>query len=154
MTDRKPTPKQARFAELVVSGASLVDAYRVAYDAEGMSAASASHEAGELARHPLIAPLIEAGRKEAMKEATWNRARAIQLLELVNAKCFSVIDKAEGVPPREAISGFFDSLDRLNNLCCCDLETQEAQWEFEHDPERVRQRERKRREAFNAEMEL
>lgn len=59
------TPKQQRFADGLMAGLSQADAYRAAYDADGMSSQSIRSQATELAQHPSIAPLFLARRAAA-----------------------------------------------------------------------------------------
>jgi hypothetical protein len=61
------TEKQLRFANGAVSGLSLADAYRQAYDAENMSERAIRTEACRLAAHPNVARAMEAisGEKQA-----------------------------------------------------------------------------------------
>jgi hypothetical protein len=54
------TPKQLKFAHSAVSGLSLADAYRQAYDAENMSERAIRTEACRLAAHPNVARAMEA----------------------------------------------------------------------------------------------
>jgi hypothetical protein len=61
------TPKQLKFAHSAVSGVSLAEAYRQAYDAENMSERAVRTEACRLAAHPNVARAMEAiaGEKQA-----------------------------------------------------------------------------------------
>lgn len=54
------TPKQLRFAHSAVSGVSLAEAYRQAYDAENMSERAIRTEACRLAAHPNVSRAMEA----------------------------------------------------------------------------------------------
>lgn len=53
------TPKQRKFAENVVAGMSLVDAYKNSYDAENMKAAVISVKASELMADGRVAVCVE-----------------------------------------------------------------------------------------------
>ena len=59
------TPKQQRYADGLMAGLSQADAYRAAYDADGMSAKTIRDTASELAQHPGIAPVLHARRAAA-----------------------------------------------------------------------------------------
>jgi hypothetical protein len=61
------TPKQLKFAHSAVSGVSLAEAYRQAYDAENMSERAIRTEASRLAARPDIALMMStiAGEKQA-----------------------------------------------------------------------------------------
>lgn len=63
------TPKQVRFANLVIAGRGLSDAYRGAYDVSGMAPESVHVEASKLAQHPEVALRIQAGRLEAANDS-------------------------------------------------------------------------------------
>ena len=54
------TPKQLKFAHSAVSGVSLAEAYRQAYDAENMSERAIRTEACRLAAHPNVSRAMEA----------------------------------------------------------------------------------------------
>ncbi len=56
--NRKLTGKQERFAQLVASGKTQADAYRLAYDASGSNDATVADEAYHLTSHPEVAPRI------------------------------------------------------------------------------------------------
>jgi hypothetical protein len=58
--DHGLTPKQLKFAHSAVSGVSLAEAYRQAYDAENMSERAVRTEACRLAAHPNVARAMEA----------------------------------------------------------------------------------------------
>lgn len=111
---RKPTAKQAKFAALVIEGYSLADAYRKSYDAEAMSEASVRVAACKLAKHPNIALMIENGKREAMSNAIWNRAKAIQQLETVNEKLFDAINQGDITPA--TLKSFLQVTEQLNGL--------------------------------------
>lgn len=75
---RTPTPKQLEFANAIVSGAAPSEAYRQAYRADGMSSASIAREAQRLLSNPVIAPIVEEGRREAAEAAKWNLGKALE----------------------------------------------------------------------------
>lgn len=69
------TPKQRKFAELVVDGMSLADAYRNAYDCERMKPESIRRSAVEVMTNLSVSAAIEriaAGRKRAVEALTVN----------------------------------------------------------------------------------
>ena len=82
------TPKQERFAQLVAGGTNQSDAYRKAYDAKRMKAATVHRNAAALMRNNKIAtrvaeikePVIEKmryGLEDAMREAEQARRLAL-----------------------------------------------------------------------------
>lgn len=85
---RTPTPKQLEFANAIVSGAAPSEAYRQAYRADGMSSASVAREAQRLLSNPVIAPIVEEGRREAAEAAKWSLRKALERLQAVNDRCF------------------------------------------------------------------
>ena len=113
------TAKQRKFVDGVISGLSFRDACIQAGYSSSMKASTLAHEASKLARHPKIAPLIEEGQKEAkeraIEAATWSCELAIKRLEAINENAFSLLVGTSFIS-REAISAFFGSLDRLNEL--------------------------------------
>ncbi len=58
MARDKLTPKQEAFVIAYLETADAAEAYAMAYDAEGMSAASIDKEAKRLTKHPLVAPRL------------------------------------------------------------------------------------------------
>lgn len=147
------TGKRLRFAEGVVSGLSASEAYRRAYDASGMKPASVATEASRLLRDPKIARMVREGIEQVMANAAWNREEAIGRLTEVNALCFErLTGSGAGSVDRVALTGFLESLDRLETLCLIDLETREAREKFASNPERVRERARRQEAAFRAEL--
>lgn len=123
------TPKQRRFAQEIVAGANPSNAYRVAYESSGMTAKSVSSEASKLLQHPEIARTIREGEQAALNESVWNRQEAISRLQSINLRCFQAVLSADGVPEKSALTGFFESLDRLNSLCCVSDEVADASFE-------------------------
>ena len=63
------TKKQEGFAVAVAKGMNASDAYRAAFDAKGMSAASVNREAKRLLDHPKIAPRLAELRAPALEAA-------------------------------------------------------------------------------------
>ena len=71
------TAKQSAFADGLMAGLSQPKAYRRAYDVQGMSAHNVAVEAGRLAHHPVIAPLLHARREAASDAVDAARVRAM-----------------------------------------------------------------------------
>lgn len=110
---RTPTPKQLEFANAIVSGAAPSEAYRQAYRADGMSSASVAREAQRLLSNPVIAPIVEEGRREAAEAAKWSLRKSLERLQAVNDRCYEeLLEGMDGT----ALRGFTDTLDRLNEL--------------------------------------
>ena len=65
---RKLTAKQTAFVDATLVGNSPSDAYRLAYDAAGMSAKAISVEAARLLAHPSITLAISEGREVTRHE--------------------------------------------------------------------------------------
>lgn len=118
------TPKQTKFVAEVVSGATLSDAYRAAYDAEGMEPESVRVEACRLARHPVVSLMIDEGRRAALDAAVWSRRRAIARLTAVNDTAFAAIQDGSHKPAD--VSAFMTSWDRLAKVHGIDRHTSDA----------------------------
>ena len=123
------TVKQQRFVDGVISGLSLSDAYRAAYDTRGMSLASVNREAARLKEHPKIAPLLAQAREHDAKTALWSRERAQERLLAVNSAAMAEIKK-NGFKAPSAIHGFIDSARELNKL----VDAAEASASDSHNP--------------------
>jgi phage terminase small subunit len=81
---KKPTIKQERFAQAyVANGGRPSQAYRTAYDADGMNANSVSHEATLLAEHPSVAPRIEEIAAQTLASAQMTPDYVVSVLRAV-----------------------------------------------------------------------
>ena len=65
---RKPTRKQADFANAVVEGKTYSEAYRGVYDTQTDNKKTVWRESHRVAKSPHVAPLIEAGVKAQQRE--------------------------------------------------------------------------------------
>lgn len=81
------TLKQEAFCMAILDGKGWSDAYREAYDAQNMSAASIHREAFAMATHPKIASRLERAERERMQEQRMQRLsraeRVVQKLEQI-----------------------------------------------------------------------
>jgi hypothetical protein len=81
------TAKQEAFCMAILEGTGWSDAYRQAYDAENMSAASIHREAYALATNPKIASRLERAEREKQAEQRMQRLsraeRVVQKLEQI-----------------------------------------------------------------------
>ena len=81
------TAKQEAFCHAILAGKGWSDAYREAYDAENMSAASVHREAFALATSPKIASRLERAERERQAEQRMQRLsrseRVVQKLEQI-----------------------------------------------------------------------
>lgn len=120
----KLTPKQTKFVAEVVSGATLTAAYKAAYEADDMAPESVRVEACRLARNPIVALMIDEGRRDALDDAVWSRRRAIARLVTVNDIAFAAIQDGSHKPAD--VSAFMTSWDRLAKLHGLDRNTSDA----------------------------
>lgn len=147
------TPKQRAFAAKVIEGKNPSAAYRETYDASGMNPSSVAHEANELMNHPNIAPIIKRGIEESMQGAIWCRAKAIKQLQAVNKRCFdALMGNYKDLLDKTALTGFLETVDRLNDLCPVGIETEDAKASFKADPERMKRVQEEARRAFESEL--
>ena len=110
------TPKQRKFCDCVISGMGQSEAYRAAYNTEKMKPETVNRSAFELMENPKIAATIKEGQKAATERAVWSRQMAQERLQVVNDAAYSAISK-KGVKVRDVNHAFFNSTDRLNDLC-------------------------------------
>lgn len=68
------TPKMYRFVTTRFGGASLIDAYKVAYDTAGMAPDTIAKRAVELSQHPLVTAKLRALRIEVDEQSTLSAA--------------------------------------------------------------------------------
>lgn len=146
------TPKRKRFARAVIEGANPSEAYRAAYSTGGMSAKSIANEANRLMNDPDISQMVKDGERQAMSKAVWNRAKAIDQLEQVGARCFDALMGCGESLDRTALQGFLETVDRLNQLCFVEVETADARASFKADPERLRRTNEESRRVFESEL--
>ena len=147
------TPKQRAFAAKVIEGKNPSAAYRETYDASGMNPSSVAHEANELMNHPNIAPIIQRGIEKATRDSIWCRSKAIEQLQAVNKRCFdALMDTDKGTPDKTALTGFLETVDRLNELCPVEIETADAKASFKADPERLKRVQDEARRTFESEL--
>lgn len=146
------TPKREKFARAVVAGENPSAAYRKAYSTDGMSAKTIANEANKLLNNPDVSRVIQEGTREAMEKSTWNRAAAISKLEQVNEKCFQAVMNTPGLPEKSVLTGFFESLDKLNELCFVSTEVEDARASYKANPARLKRSQDERTKVFEAEM--
>lgn len=146
------TPKRKRFARAIVEGANPSEAYRAAYATDGMSAKSVANEAHKLMSDPDISRMVRDGEEKAMAESIWNRALAIERLERLNERCYSVLMANENSIDRDALNGFMTTATMLNEMCFVDVEVADARASFKADPERLKRAQDESRRVFEAEL--
>ena len=111
------TPKQERFAELVVSGHSYSESYRIAYDCQNSKPETINRKAVEVAQNNKVAQRIKELRASVMKDIAWSRRIAVERLVAINEAAVKYLTEAEdGILHRNASAAFFSSLDRLNGM--------------------------------------
>lgn len=103
------TPKQQSFVEAVLSGSSLVGAYRTSYSTGTMSDRDVATEASRLSRHPKIAPILDGARAEAAR-------RLDVTAETLTGKLLAAYDGAMAAGQYSAAVRATDSLARLHGL--------------------------------------
>lgn len=146
------TPKRKRFARAIVEGANPSEAYRAAYATDGMSAKSVANEAHKLLSDPDISRMVREGEEKAMAESIWNRALAIERLERLNERCYSILMANENSIDRDALNGFMTTATMLNEMCFVDVEVADARASFKADPERLKRAQDESRRVFEAEL--
>lgn len=75
------TPKQEKFAQCVADGMTQADAYRAAYDANGMSDNAIYREASLLLNNPKIAQRLSELKAQLSAKALWTREASVRALE-------------------------------------------------------------------------
>ena len=107
------TPKQERFVQLVVGGATYSDAYRGAYDVENMSDPAINTEASRLANDPKISPRIKELEKDLQESAAIAALWSLELSIKTKRQALKIgIDKGDS----RAILQASESLDRQFGL--------------------------------------
>lgn len=81
LTMKALTSKQQAFVDAIIAGSNQSDAYRQAYDAEGMLPTTIADEAYNLATRPDIAPIIEQGKARLATRKEWTLDRILDKAE-------------------------------------------------------------------------
>ena len=78
MTDAKLTAKQEAFAQGIADGLGQADAYRMAYDAEGMKDESVYPQASKLMKNPKIATRVAELKSQVVEKQLWTREMSVK----------------------------------------------------------------------------
>jgi phage terminase small subunit len=78
MTDVKLTAKQETFAQAIADGLGQADAYRMAYDAEGMKDESIYPQASKLMKNPKVATRIGELKAQVADKQLWTREMSVK----------------------------------------------------------------------------
>ena len=78
MTQAKLTAKQEAFAQGIADGLGQADAYRMAYDAEGMKDESIYPQASKLIKNPKIATRVAELKSQVADKQLWTREMSVK----------------------------------------------------------------------------
>ena len=79
------TQLQEKFSQLVVSGMTQADAYRVSFSADKMKPETIHKRASEMMAKGEVMGRVDELRKELSKKALWTREESVEALKLVLA---------------------------------------------------------------------
>jgi hypothetical protein len=108
------TDKKRKYIDARLSGLSLADSYRRAYDCGESNDATVRTEAYRLERDPDVAPMLAEGRAELAERAKWTRDEAIDRLSDVLDMASAAI--ADGDLSRTVTDTFFRAFDRMQTV--------------------------------------
>ena len=80
MTQTKLTAKQEAFAQGIADGLGQADAYRMAYDAEGMKETSVYVNASKLMKNAKVTQRVSDLRSEVQEKQLWSREMSVKAL--------------------------------------------------------------------------
>ena len=80
MAEIKLTAKQEAFAQGIADGLGQADAYRMAYDADGMKDESVYPQASKLIKNPKIATRVAELKSQVVEKQLWSREMSIKAL--------------------------------------------------------------------------
>lgn len=80
MNQAKLTAKQEAFAQGIADGLGQADAYRMAYDAEGMKDESVYPQASKLMKNPKIATRVSELKSQVAYKQLWTREMSVRAL--------------------------------------------------------------------------
>ena len=113
------TPRQRRFALLIIEGRNPSQAYREAgYGCTNPK--TVANEAYKMLNRPDISAMVDEGRKEASMCAVWNRQTSIERNQRVNEVAYGQL--VGGDLSRDAMTAFSVTDKRLHELCDLDFE--------------------------------
>jgi phage terminase small subunit len=113
---RRLTPKQEKFIDCVAGGMTYADAYRAAYNAQRMTAASIARNASRLANDAYLAPIIAAKKKEMENVALWTRKEALEKLRgIIDAAVRYMVD--DGKYSAAASQAATRAIEQANRMC-------------------------------------
>lgn len=78
MTQVKLTAKQEAFAQGIADGLGQADAYRMAYDADGMKDESVYPQASKLMKNPKIATRVAELKSQVADKQLWTREMSVK----------------------------------------------------------------------------
>jgi Asp/Glu/hydantoin racemase len=107
------TPKQQRFCRAVVSGCTMSDAYREAYNTSNMKPATVNREAHTLMATPKIATRVERLQRQKDRAIV---AASLSDRERVLTKLRDLLDNAKGTPAESTMLRAADLLGKSVGL--------------------------------------
>jgi hypothetical protein len=122
------TLKQEAFVQELAKGATNTEAYRAAYNCDGMAAATVHQEGCKLAQHPKVAQRLEQLLEQKQRVA---QHAAVKAADRVNAKAWAMIEDPNTPPAVVAnllnlqakINGMLtDKIEVSNHSSSADLE--------------------------------
>src|SRR5215468_10217190 len=120
MANNKLTPKQEAFILAYLETGNASEAYRRAYNASGMNAATINREAHSLLEHPKVAPRIRELQNhvtnQAVEQVALSRAWVLDRLVRDAQVCLGEIPlRLKGVPRAAVDQGHFSQLPKVES---------------------------------------
>lgn len=115
------TLKQEEFSQQLAKGATNSEAYRAAYNCDGMAASTVHQEACKLAQNPKVSQRLEALLSQ---KAHAEQRASIKASERVNAKTWAMIDNPD--TPPAVVANLLNLQAKINGMLTDKIEVSNA----------------------------
>lgn len=119
--------KMKKFVELVLSGYTKADAYRVAYNYHGKNATRC---VTTLMKQDGVQDLFECAKQRAAQQiaerATWTKKQATETLKGVIKECSAALQKKMNMPAVIGLTNAVKELNAMNNLTGNDINVSQS----------------------------
>ena len=129
---RSPTKRQRAFIRAYLAGEPPSRAYSLAgYSTENMTPSTIATEAQRVLHSPNVAPIILSAKRDATRQAAWDRLLAIRRTQAVNDAAYQQI--MDGDLSRDTADVYLRTERRLSDLTGVPMEIQLRKEAIEHE---------------------
>lgn len=129
---RSPTKRQRAFIRAYMAGEPPSRAYQLAgYSTQNMTPSTIATEAQRVLHSPNVAPIILSAKRDATRQAAWDRLLAIRRTQAVNDAAYQQI--MDGDLSRDTADVYLRTERRLSDLAGVPMEIQLRKEAIEHE---------------------